>query len=60
MDAMSSAYTATSLLDINLRNTPDKQMQSGIIVFATVPILIVYLFLQNYFVKGAILRSMKG
>ena len=57
---MSSAYTATSLLDINLRNTPDKQMQSGIIVFATVPILIVYLFLQNYFVKGAILRSMKG
>jgi len=59
VDAMSTAYASTNVIDLNLRTTPE-QMQAGIIVFATVPILIVYPFLQKYFVKGAMLGSLKG
>lgn len=46
-------------MDMNLRSTPE-QMRAGIILFATVPILIIYPFLQKYFVKGATLGSVKG
>jgi len=46
-------------LDIQMMTTPE-QMRAGIILFATLPILIVYPFLQRYFVKGAMLGSVKG
>lgn len=39
--------------------TPE-QLKAAIIVFATIPIVIVYPFLQRYFVKGAMLGSVKG
>ncbi|MDF2668906.1 MAG: carbohydrate transporter permease [Paenibacillus sp.] len=39
-------------------STPE-MMKAGIILFATLPILIVYPFLQKYFVKGAMLGSLK-
>mgnify|MGYP001466788461 CR=1 FL=1 len=38
--------------------TPE-MLKAGITLFATVPILIVYPFLQKYFVKGAMLGSLK-
>jgi putative aldouronate transport system permease protein len=37
-----------------------ESLKSATIVFATVPILIVYPFLQKYFVKGSFLGSVKG
>ncbi|MNI38991.1 L-arabinose transport system permease protein AraQ [compost metagenome] len=37
-----------------------ESLKAATIVFATVPILIVYPFLQKYFVKGALLGSVKG
>jgi ABC-type glycerol-3-phosphate transport system permease component len=41
-----------------LYTTPE-QMKAGIIIFATLPILLVYPFIQKYFVKGAMLGSLK-
>lgn len=41
-----------------LAATPE-MMKAGIILFATIPILLVYPFLQKYFVKGALLGSLK-
>ncbi|WP_238177976.1 carbohydrate ABC transporter permease [Paenibacillus contaminans] len=41
-----------------LAATPE-MMKAGIILFATLPILLVYPFLQKYFVKGALLGSVK-
>jgi ABC-type glycerol-3-phosphate transport system permease component len=38
----------------------EESLKSATIVFATVPILIVYPFLQKYFVKGSFLGSVKG
>jgi ABC-type glycerol-3-phosphate transport system permease component len=38
---------------------PPEMMKAGIILFATFPILLVYPFLQKYFVKGAMLGSLK-
>ncbi|GHV90545.1 sugar ABC transporter permease [Spirochaetia bacterium] len=35
-------------------------MKYGIILFATMPMLILYLFLQQYFIKGITLGSVKG
>ncbi|MDF2663538.1 MAG: transporter permease, partial [Paenibacillus sp.] len=46
-----SAEVATML-------TPE-MLKAGITLFATAPILIVYPFLQKYFVKGAMVGSLK-
>jgi putative aldouronate transport system permease protein len=39
---------------------PSKVVRSAVIVIATVPILIVYPFLQKHFAKGVLLGSVKG
>ncbi|WP_256257325.1 MULTISPECIES: carbohydrate ABC transporter permease [unclassified Paenibacillus] len=44
----------------NELNVIAESLKAAVIVFATVPILIVYPFLQKYFVKGALLGSVKG
>ena len=36
------------------------EMKAGVILVTTLPILVVYPFLQRYFVKGATLGSIKG
>ncbi|MFD0961111.1 carbohydrate ABC transporter permease [Paenibacillus chungangensis] len=43
---------------MNELTLPD-QIKSSVILFATLPILIVYPFIQKYFVKGAMLGSIK-
>jgi len=55
---LSGSLTAYDL-DIQVMTTPE-QIRAGIILFATLPILIVYPFVQKYFVKGAMLGSVKG
>lgn len=39
---------------------PPQSVKMAVIIFATVPILIVYPFVQRYFIKGAMLGSVKG
>jgi len=39
---------------------PSKTVQMGTIIIATLPIIIIYPFAQKYFVKGALLGSVKG
>ncbi|MBD2845529.1 carbohydrate ABC transporter permease [Paenibacillus sp. IB182496] len=39
---------------------PEQTIKMAVIVVATVPILIVYPFLQKYFAKGALVGSIKG
>ncbi|GAA3408110.1 carbohydrate ABC transporter permease [Paenibacillus hodogayensis] len=43
----------------NLMPATPEMMKAGVVLFATVPILLVYPFLQKYFVKGALLGSLK-
>ncbi len=43
-----------------VRNVPAENIKAATIVFATFPILVVYPFLQKYFVKGVMLGSIKG
>lgn len=45
-------------VDISMEATPE-MMKAGVILFSTIPILMVYPFLQKYFVKGALLGSLK-
>lgn len=45
-------------INIELVSTPE-MMKAGIIIFSTVPILMAYPFLQKYFIKGAMLGSLK-
>ncbi|GIP34081.1 carbohydrate ABC transporter permease [Paenibacillus sp. J2TS4] len=45
-------------LDTSMMQTPE-MMKAGAIIFSTIPILLVYPFLQKYFVKGAFLGSLK-
>lgn len=40
--------------------TTPEVLQAATIMFATVPIIIIYPFLQKYFVKGAMIGSVKG
>jgi putative aldouronate transport system permease protein len=44
----------------DMTNVTEATIKAGSIVVATVPILIVYPFLQKYFVKGVMLGSVKG
>ncbi|AEE95351.1 carbohydrate ABC transporter permease [Mahella australiensis] len=39
---------------------PEESLKMGVIVVGTVPILLVYPFLQKYFVKGVLVGSLKG
>ncbi|WP_127584988.1 carbohydrate ABC transporter permease [Paenibacillus koleovorans] len=55
-DQLSSLAGASTLESISV--TPE-MMKAGIVLFATLPILIVYPFIQKYFVKGAMLGSLK-
>lgn len=50
-DSMSASEMASSF-------TPE-QMKAGVVLFATLPILVVYPLLQRHFVKGAMLGSLK-
>lgn len=53
--------TESQLVDLNpeLRNLNPESVRAATVVAATIPILIVYPFLQRYFVKGIMLGAVK-
>lgn len=52
--------TELSLNSLVLDALPPETIKMAVVVVATLPLLIVYPFLQKYFVKGALLGSVKG
>lgn len=50
---------ASSVVAGELNETPVEAMKAAAIVFVTAPVLIVFPFLQKYFVKGALVGSLK-
>lgn len=53
----SELQTLASMAGINYS---DRTLQAAVVVFAILPIIAVYPFLQKYFAKGAMLGSVKG
>jgi len=56
---LASGIEYNSSLD-SLVPPPEQSMKMAVIVVATLPILLVYPFLQKHFAKGALLGSIKG
>jgi ABC-type glycerol-3-phosphate transport system permease component len=55
-----SALASAAQLDPNQVPPPAQTVQMAIVVLATVPILVVYPFLQKYFTKGVLTGAIKG
>ncbi|WP_438347773.1 carbohydrate ABC transporter permease [Paenibacillus sp. FA6] len=49
-----------SNIDPNFVKPPDQSVKMAVIIVGTLPILLVYPFLQKHFAKGALLGSIKG
>jgi putative aldouronate transport system permease protein len=49
-----------SAMDPNFVQPPDQSIKMAVIVVGTIPILLVYPFLQKHFAKGVLLGSIKG
>jgi putative aldouronate transport system permease protein len=55
-----SALASAAELDPNQPLPPAQTIQMAIVVVATVPILVVYPFLQRYFTRGVLTGAIKG
>ncbi len=53
------AQTATLSEAVEVKSTPEV-LQASCIMFTTVPIIMIYPFLQKYFVKGVMVGAVKG
>jgi putative aldouronate transport system permease protein len=60
---LTNTAEAMSAVGVNINLTPSinaTTIKAASIIIATVPILIVYPFLQKYFVKGVMIGGVKG
>ena len=57
---MSSGKLDDANFDPSLVLPPTESVKNAVIVFATVPILVVYPFLQKHFTKGVMVGAIKG
>lgn len=55
-----NSHLMTAASESGMMAATPEMMKAGVVLFATIPILLVYPFLQKYFVKGAMLGSLKG
>ncbi|MDR1905044.1 MAG: carbohydrate ABC transporter permease [Treponema sp.] len=61
----SHSFTSSSIMTIDVRTSLEKQYLSellkySLIIISSVPLLVVYPFLQKYFIKGIMVGSIKG
>ncbi|WJH33778.1 carbohydrate ABC transporter permease [Paenibacillus sp. CC-CFT747] len=62
-DIVMDANSVTAGLDRNaddLMNVSSEGVQAATVIASTIPILLVYPFLQKYFIKGVLIGSVKG
>jgi putative aldouronate transport system permease protein len=57
---MGTNLATTEAMDTGAAPPPAQTIKMAIVVVATVPILLVYPFLQKYFTKGVLTGSIKG
>jgi putative aldouronate transport system permease protein len=55
----STSLGVDSFVDLNLQNIPPETKKMAAIILSTIPILLVYPFLQKHFAKGAMVGSVK-
>lgn len=61
MVASATESQTSSLADIGgVSQSVPEVLQAASIMFVTIPIIIIYPFLQKYFVKGAMIGAVKG
>ncbi|MBM7567822.1 carbohydrate ABC transporter permease [Paenibacillus sacheonensis] len=59
-DIVMNADASSALSADDLMNVPAEGVRSATVIASTVPILLVYPFLQKYFIKGVLIGSVKG
>ena len=61
-EIMQNAMTSTSSTEVLSLDAlpPSESIQSAVIIVTTLPIVLVYPFIQKYFVKGALVGAVKG
>ena len=57
---LNSGNDAISLAESAAADTTPEVLQAATIMFATLPIIMIYPFVQKYFVKGAMIGAVKG
>ncbi|MBW7462175.1 carbohydrate ABC transporter permease, partial [Paenibacillus sepulcri] len=57
---MASQMVTSGGTNVGDNQVLDEPLKYATIIVSTVPILLVYPFLQKYFVKGALIGSVKG
>ena len=57
---LNSGNDAISLAESAAADTTPEVLQAATIMFATIPIIMIYPFVQKYFVKGAMIGAVKG
>ena len=57
---LNSSADAVSLSEAAAAATTPEVLQSAVVMFATLPIIMIYPFVQKYFVKGVMVGAVKG
>ena len=57
---LNSGQDAFSFAEASAAEATPEVLQSAVVMFATIPIILVYPFVQKYFVQGTMIGAVKG
>lgn len=60
MDSSSTGYGAASAISSDTKTVPQDTIKMAAIVLSMLPVIVLYPFLQKYFVKGVMVGAVKG